>query len=115
MRGIVEREARSAADPVLSHEVYAKVAEDIAAMQNGWLVRDVEFASQRRTGAIVVRVKRTLLRLLHPFPQRQSEYNLAVNRIISHLLDLNYRQAVTIERLQDRVEELDEREGPPAS
>lgn len=96
----------------MSHDVYAKVAEDVAAMQNGWLVRDVEFSSQRRGGRAVDGVKRTLLRLLHPFPQRQSEYNLAVNRIVSHLLDLTYRQAVTIERLQDRVEELSEDEGP---
>jgi hypothetical protein len=112
VRGIVDRERRAAgiaADPVVSHEIYGKVAADVAAMQNGWLVRDVEFSSQRRrVGGAIVRAKRLLLRGLHPFPQRQSEYNLAVNRIISHLLDINYRQAIAIERLEDRLEELAE-------
>jgi hypothetical protein len=98
------------ASPVVSHEVFGKVTEDVTAMQTGWLVRDVEFTSGRRfTGKAIVRAKRLLLRGLHPFPQRQSEYNLAVNRIVTHLLELNYRQALTIERLEDRIDELSER------
>jgi hypothetical protein len=76
-------------------------------MQNGWLVRDVAFESHRgRLGPVVERSKRTLLRMLHPFPQRQSEYNLAVNRILTHLLEINHRQAIAIERLQEQIDDL---------
>jgi hypothetical protein len=112
VRGVVARERRAAgvsAGPVSAHEVFGKVSADVATMQNGWLTRDVQFTSHRpRVGKLIVRAKRLLMRSLHPFPQAQSEYNLAVNRVVTHLLELNYRQALTIERLEDRLENLAE-------
>jgi hypothetical protein len=111
---LIARVAEDAGDPSavagLSHAVLGDVEQDIHAMQNGWLMTRLEIHSPRpHAGKAIIRGRQLVQRLLHPLPQRQSEYNLAVNRIVSHLLRVTHRQALALERIDELVQELDER------
>jgi hypothetical protein len=89
--------------------VWEPVAGDVVEMQNGWQLTRLDVQSSRRIGGRVVgKAKGALQRALHPLPAHQTEFNLAVNRIVTHLLRINERQAEAIARLEDEVEELRE-------
>ncbi len=92
---------------VPEHEVWTGVMDDLATMQNGWRVTGLAIDSPKRVvGRPVVRAKTLVQRAIHPLPARQTEFNLAANRLISHLLGVTGRQARAIERLQAEVDEL---------
>jgi hypothetical protein len=112
VRDLLDRARRDTASDVaiagLTHRVYARIMDDLGAMQNGWRMTDLAIpAPAGRRGEAVVRARRTIQRLLHPLPQRQSEYNVAVNRIVSHLLEVVHEQALAIEQLDERIEALE--------
>ena len=92
-----------------AHAIWAPVLEDVYTVQNGWQVTNLAIGSPRRYGGAVVKAKQMIQRALHPLPARQTEYNLAVDRILTHLLEVTARQAATIERLQSALEEHEER------
>ena len=88
-------------------EVWAEVMDDLATLQNGWRMTGLAIESPHRiTGQPIVRAKQAIQRALHPLPARQTDFNLAANRLISHLLAVTGRQARAIERLQAEVDEL---------
>jgi hypothetical protein len=96
--GGVSLQARSVIDAVY---------DDLVVMQNHWKVTQLPINSPRRlSGGAIVRGRRLLQRSLHPLPAAQTDFNLAVNRIVSHLLNVAARQAATIERLESRIDEL---------
>jgi hypothetical protein len=99
--------AQEGSSIVPEREVWSSVMDDIATMQNGWRVTGLAIHSPKRiAGRPIVRAKNLMQRAIHPLPARQTEFNLAANRIVSHLLDVTGRQARAIERLQAEVDEL---------
>jgi hypothetical protein len=63
-------------------------------------------SDRRLIGPLMVRFKRTLLRLLHPLPEVQSNWNAANARMVTFLLLQVTAQARSIESLERQVAEL---------
>jgi hypothetical protein len=63
-------------------------------------------SNRRLIGPLMVRLKRTLLRLLHPLPEVQSDWNAANARMVTFLLRQVSAQARSIETLERQVAEL---------
>jgi hypothetical protein len=92
---------------VSEHAVWADVMDDLTTMQNGWRVTGLSIHSPKRlAGRPIVKAKSLIQRAIHPLPARQTDFNLAANRLISHLISVTGRQARAIERLQAEVDEL---------
>ena len=75
-------------------------------MQNGWQLTHLPTRSPRAgvRGRAISSGREFVQRSLHPLPAQQSEFNLAVNRIVTHLLHVTARQAAAIERLEAQVD-----------
>jgi hypothetical protein len=102
-----QRDTSGACASVRAQAVINAVYDDLVVMQNHWKVTQLPVRSPRRLGGKAITGGRKLLqRSLHPLPAAQTEFNLAVNRIVSHLLTVTARQAATIEKLEAEVEAL---------
>jgi hypothetical protein len=89
--------------------LWASISDDAITMQNGWQLTSPDVHSSRPVvGWAITRARRAVQRALYPLPRQQTEFNLAVNRIVTHLLRHADRQARVIGRLVDEVEELNE-------
>jgi len=83
-----------------------QAAADFAYLHSGYDIQHVSFASHRRiVGALVVAAKKALRKLLTPILERQSAYNAASVRVMTHIKDrtdaLNRQHALVSEQLQD--------------
>jgi hypothetical protein len=101
------RDTGAGGESLQARSVIDAVYDDLVVMQNHWKLTQLPITSPRRlSGSAIVRGRRLLQRSLHPLPAAQTDFNLAVNRIVSHLLNVTAKQAATIERLESRIDEL---------
>lgn len=101
------RDTGAGGESLQARSVIDAVYDDLVVMQNQWKLTQLPITSPRRlSGSAIVRGRRLLQRSLHPLPAAQTDFNLAVNRIVSHLLNVTAKQAATIERLESRIDEL---------
>jgi hypothetical protein len=104
------RDERTSLSSVYAQGVINPIYDDLVVMQNGWKVTQLATTSPRAlSGKLIGRGRALLQRSLHPLPAAQTEFNLAVNRIVSHLLTVTARQAATIEQLEAQVAALSAR------
>jgi hypothetical protein len=83
------------------------VAGDLGHLHAAHDLRELRITSRRRfTGPLIVRLKRGLLRGLHPLPESQSVWNGANVRVVTFLLRQLAAQARTIESLERQVSEM---------
>jgi hypothetical protein len=88
-------------------DIWRAVRDDVVSMQDGWRMTGLDVQSPRRVaGRPIGGARRVLQRALHPLLARQTDFNLAVNRIVTHLLRVNDRQSGVIARLEDEIEDL---------
>jgi hypothetical protein len=89
------------------------IADDLRHLHLAHDLREVQITSQRPVvGALLVRMKRRLQRLLHPLPESQSVWNGASARVVSALLRQISVQARTIEQLERRISALERKPRP---
>lgn len=101
-----EHETTAISGSIRAQQVINEVFDDLRTMQNGWQLTQLPTESPRGgvRGRAISAGRDVVQRSLHPLPAQQTEFNLAVNRIVSHLLNVTARQAATIERLEAQVD-----------
>lgn len=110
------RQSASRSKPPLDSRVPSFALEhavrgDLGHLHAAHDLRSLPIASQRKHGGrLIIRVKRALLRGLHPLPEAQSAWNGANARVVTYLLRQLAAQARAIESLERQVADLhDER------
>src|SRR5687768_8391163 len=84
---------RSVSDiPAPEHEpspfAHGQVADDFAYLHSGYDLNTVSFVSHRRVlGSLVLAAKKVIRQLIAPIVERQSAYNAASTRVVTHLKD----------------------------
>jgi 2-polyprenyl-3-methyl-5-hydroxy-6-metoxy-1,4-benzoquinol methylase len=72
--------------PTISARVDSPVEADLASLRNNHEIYQIDLSSHRRfLGTFIVAAKRIVKQLLTPSLERQSRYNVANNRVASHL------------------------------
>jgi hypothetical protein len=101
-----ERQTAPVSGSIRAQQVINEVYDDLVKMQNGWQLTHLPTRSPRTgvRGRAISSAREFVQRSLHPLPAQQTEFNLAVNRIVSHLLNVTALQAATIERLEAQVD-----------
>jgi hypothetical protein len=101
-----QRETAPISGSIRAQQVINEVFDDLVTMQNGWQLTNLPTESPRAgvRGRAISSSRQFVQRSLHPLPAHQTEFNLAVNRIVTHLLNVTALQAATIERLEAQVD-----------